>query len=205
MSGQFVEPAGGVSVGDDTIGLGIIRTMRGGSFSDNATGYLQVGLVGGATAIANGRAIKFQRTGGNSFSPIDGSGYTLTGADTLYVLVAPDGTRYTFQGFTKNMGALQGIPLTLIEQPNGVRLNYNYKNIAVNNVGTWTRLQSVTSNIGYQIQYNYESDIAYTAADKDRWLNPMSPSVINSAVDPCDPLDNFCPSGYVRACLESHA
>lgn len=198
VSGQFVEPAGGVSVGDDTIGLGIIRTMRGGSFSDNATGYLQVGLVGGATAAANGRAIKFQRTSGNSFSPIDGSGYTLAGADTLYVLVAPDGTRYTFQGFTKNMGALQGIPLTLIEQPNGVRLNYNYKNITVNNVGTWTRLQSVTSNIGYQIQYNYESDIAYTAADKDRWLNPMSPSVINSAVDPCDPLDNFCPSGYVR-------
>lgn len=79
-----------------------------------------------------------------------------------------------------------------IEYPNGIRWTFYYKPDGFYNP-SYYRLQSVTSNTGYQIKLSYQSNVVTSAAvSLNSWRTLSSVTAINNSVDYCDPIADTC-------------
>ncbi len=117
---------------------------------------------------------------GSTYSSLGGDGSTLIiNADGSYTLTARDGTTYHWvanaTGCT-NDGNNAGVAVDKVTYPNGRMLSLYYK------TGAGSRLQSVVSNDGWQIKYNYDTTSG----------NLVSVVGINNAVEYCDPTADTC-------------
>jgi YD repeat-containing protein len=87
-----------------------------------------------------------------------------------------------------------------LEYPDGVRLTFHYLDAqfddfinGINYPLPETRLQSVTTNTGYQIKFFYESDtMTSDPLSKAAWLTVTKAVAINNAIEYCDPDANSC-------------
>lgn len=147
---------------------------------------------------------------GKSFSggvATDGSGDRMIAGN----YVARDGTTITFSNSMLGSGSgnlyinvyaggLVSHLATSITYPNGEKLTLNYRvdySSSYSGAGfyiftRYARLQSVTSNRGYQLKYNYTNNAHGDQFSASTWLNLSSISGINNSVDYCGPVVDTC-------------
>ncbi|WAC59772.1 hypothetical protein [Brevundimonas sp. SL130] len=82
--------------------------------------------------------------------------------------------------------------LSSVTHPNGVVYTFHYKDSTVGGVFK-TRVQSITSNAGYQLKFKYITDVrsAQSPLSPD-WEQISSVTAINNAVEYCDPIADSC-------------
>ena len=137
-----------------------------------------------------GQSIAFQRTG-DTFAPSEGDAATLVLTNGIYTLTLPDGTVGRFSSaLSDSYGtlALNAGFLTQIVYPNGRTIDFTYAiipNIDVTAGGV--RLQSVNSSDGYQLHFDYGSNVA------TGYFHSVSKvTAFNNAVDACAPTALTC-------------
>ena len=112
----------------------------------------------------------------------DGDGGTLTSDASSYTYTARDGTVFVFLNSLGDSSGPVKARVSTITMPDGEILTYYYKTLS----GV-TRVQSVTSNLGFQLKPVYASNSA--GAD---FTKLASVTAINNAVDYCDPTADGC-------------
>ena len=124
---------------------------------------------------------------GGAFEAVDGDG-TLEKPGGQMVYTALDGSVATFGGGVtySPFVANEGLISTLV-RPNGERIVFTYTAITMTSGFQARRLQSVTNNHGYQIHFQYASNV--WSAD---WYRTVTVTALNNAVDACAPTANTC-------------
>jgi RHS repeat-associated protein len=121
----------------------------------------------------------------------DGTGTLEETSTDIFTYTALDGTVATIDRQKRSTyGTLAWMgQVVSIERPNGEVLTYHYAQVLTGEPLPLyaRRLQSVTNNFGYQIHFQYASDTFGTD-----WTRMVGVTVLNNAVDWCDPLANSC-------------
>lgn len=79
-----------------------------------------------------------------------------------------------------------------VSYPNGVIWNIHYKEVQ-SPVLNYLRIQSVTSNTGYQIKFYYESDVMSSDySNASSWQRRVKAVAINNAFEYCNPIADSC-------------
>lgn len=127
---------------------------------------------------------------GSTFTSMDGMGATLVfdTASQNYIYTNRDGVIIRFPAATANED-YDGIRAISVVQPNGLRTEFSNKKWTVSLCGTgcnitYNRVQSITTNEGYQLKLDYSS----TTKPK----NPTKVSVLNMKDVYCDPNADAC-------------
>lgn len=133
---------------------------------------------------------------GQTYVPLVENGATLVRNSGAYVHTSRDGTVATMTDRAASAPYSEESLLSSIVRPDGGTRTFNYKTSqpcgATCPPGTAMRLQSVQSNRGYQIHYEYEAN----NFDPNNGLFFKVKRVvgINSAVQYCSPTADSCPS-----------
>ncbi len=199
-SGDIIASNKHLSIGSDDYGLSLTSVMSAAGWTDSLSGMLEV-TVGGVNswdvsrkASWDNRTYSFQNHGWRSetnatLSQVSGTSYALTLADgsvvTYTELVAP---LYACEP-SSGPCDLYYYP-TKVEKPNGLVISVHYATF-VRPIAWQVRIQSVTNNAGYQIKFNYESNVV-SDSTWNSWINRVSAVAINNAVDYCGPTANTC-------------
>lgn len=137
-----------------------------------------------------------------------GSGYSRAGdgatlSQTLpsdYKLTMRDGTVVTYSQLAPGYFscANDGIPChdyyfaTNVAYPDGLVVKLHYR-VFLGSVMWQVRIQSVTNNAGYQIKFNYQSNvISDNSSTWGPWLSRTSAIAVNNGVEYCDPTADSC-------------
>jgi len=204
MTGIFTATTG-IAVGDAENGLSFTREIRAGLSLDSMLGEISINSPT-YTVSLGGAAERFTLSGG-VFTPVEQRGSTLTLSGSTYTYTTASGMIATFQAPSQayGYGNAQGIVPTAITYPNGKSLTLYYTTgqyIAgwIPNVGPLYvyghRLQSVTSNTGYHIKFQYEADTITSSGNAGLWSNVIKVTGLNDLVDSCSPSAYSCtPSG----------
>ena len=181
---------------------GGLRLIRGrGHFVSNSnlvftlSGDPNVGLA----VTAGLRSIAFDKVGG-VLVPSDGSGAAIVqDSSTQFTLTLENGTVIVFnQQSTHDSYRARG---TSIAYPNGQKLTLHYSSVSwcttfddiCGGTAFATRLEAVTSSLGYIFQYNYAREEAPEFnAEALSWKRLANIRAINTTVDPCAPLAPAC-------------
>lgn len=118
-------------------------------------------------------------------TPVDGSGGSLTriGNSTSWLYVTGNGTKVYFDYRHMHPYVSVGCTITRAEHPDGQVIEWNYSVIS-----NLSRLQSITNNLGYQLHFEYNSNVAsdlynFTYLKKvtafDRTLNPCAVTALS--------------------------
>jgi len=141
------------------------------------------------TVTLEGRSDVFIKTG-TTFAAAEGSSATLVLNGSIYTYTLADGTKALFD---KGLGtytpyvANEG-QITSLTRPNGEVLTYTYTSVQLPNLFYARRLQSVTNNFGYQLQFQY----AYDAAWDNEWQRLVKVTALNNVYDACAPSAFSC-------------
>ena len=144
------------------------------------------------TATVMGSSVNFTESGG-VYTPAEGDNATLVLGTSGYTFTAADGTVAVFGGawvlspFIANRGLISSIT-----KPSGEVITFTYTTTTYNNgsgMVTASRLQSVTNNFGYQLQFQYVDDTAPGSTD---WNTPLKVTALNNAYDACAPTAYSC-------------
>lgn len=151
------------------------------------------------TAVMMGQSIAFKRTG-DTFAASEGDNAALVLSGGIYTLTLADGTTASYSTATPGpAGTVVNLAfLHTVVQPNGRTIDFNY--VSVLSYGTPTyRLQSVTSSDGYQLHFDYATDVNASGGVGgvgSDWYRVVKVTGLNNAVDACAPLALAC--GYSR-------
>ena len=196
VSGQYSFSLEPIQIGSDVAGLRDERTVRGGSYLDDMMGYFDPNLP---NAVIGGVSIKFDKAADGSFTPKEKNGYSLSGSQFSYTLIAPDGTRYIFGGPSGTVGNAVGFGITSVIYPSGKKLDYYYRTDAIpGRQETASRLQSILSNTGYHLKFMYLLDTMADSSSVPRWKHAMMATVRNQLADPCSTSINSCPDAFTK-------
>jgi hypothetical protein len=203
-----------LSIGSEPYGLTLTRYLnldRG--WVDSFTGQLDVSISGqyhdivATTAFLGNRTWSFQDRAGNApFEPgvtlqaaglgLPPVGYEVTlqdGTVVTYSRLAPP-EYYSCPNTPSNGDAChEYYYATNIAYPNGLVVKPHYR-VFLGTLPVWhVRIQSVTSNAGYQIKFNYQSNtISNDPNTRQPWLTRVSAIAVNSGVEFCDPTADTC-------------
>jgi YD repeat-containing protein len=150
----------------------------------------------------HGQAHRFTDNGNGTFSSVDGDGSTLILDGDSFTYTARDGTEFRFSQELGDDGLtpLVHSRLSTITRPDGEVLTYHYRlepgyqyctrpdKFDCNNLVDKGRVQSVTSNLGYQLKATYVSDSPMMAS----FNSLLKVTAINNAIDYCNPAANAC-------------
>ncbi len=198
-TGQIQIPTGELAIGPLTPG----QLRYGGyTFGANSTNSNTIAISTSGQVILG--------SVGKSFSDgiaTDGSGDKFVGG----IYIARDGTKIAFSNSMLGTGSgnlyiniyaggLVSYLATGITYPNGEKITFNYRvdsSSSYSGAGfyiytKYVRLQSVTSNRGYQLKYNYANNANGDQFSASTWLNLVSVTGINNAVDYCGPVVDTC-------------
>ena len=125
-----------------------------------------------------------------------GGSYTALRGTAATMVTNSDGTlTYTQADNTKRLYGIKVSSIlwliTRITEPNGLLTVFSYKSAVVGGT-TIYRLQSVRRNDGLMFKYSYASNTAPTTLGDDPWLRVRGVTAINTAIEYCDPLADFC-------------
>ena len=202
-TGRMSLSYGSVSIGNPSSGgLTYGRSLDDFNFRDSLSGY----MVNGSTVVIGGSSETFS-SAGSGFTPMEGSGSTLTvsnNGQTIYTYTQADGTTAVFQAtpftggvipvatvYTRAGGA--SALMTSLTKPNGQKLTFNYEaRRIVTNTGPYpmfkeyVRLRSVDSNAGYRAILTYLRETVNTNSDLDDSAFAVSRvDMYNTKVDQC--------------------
>ncbi|MBB5986635.1 hypothetical protein [Sphingobium lignivorans] len=194
-SGNIVYSRRELSIGPEgNMGLQLDRIYSGGTLRDNYSNLYSVnidnllGTVYSFSAQLGNNSDQFpdESASGNEVGPYgSGGGYKLN-----------DGTLITY-------------PVVIIEQwqdaffsafyaadkvtyPNGVQWIFHYKSVQSPTIN-YLRIQSVTSNTGYQIKFQYATNAMNgDFSNSGLWRQRTKAIAINNAYEYCDPLADGC-------------
>lgn len=199
-SGDIVASNKHLSIGSDEYGLSLTSVLSGAGWTDSLSGMLEVSLGG-----VNNSEISRRASWGNKSYSFPSHGWRSETNATLsqlsatsYALTLADGTVVTYTELVAPMYICEGTSdpcagyfyPTKVERPNGLVISVHYATF-VRPVAWQVRIQSVTNNAGYQIKFNYESNVV-SDATYNSWIKRVSAVAINSAVDYCAPTANAC-------------
>ncbi|TWB39022.1 RHS repeat-associated core domain-containing protein [Nitrospirillum pindoramense] len=194
--------AGGLSYGRSFIGTGWRDTLIGGI---DATGNVYTVSLGGASesfTLANG--VFTNAGGGPSTLTVDSFGQ-------IFTYTMADGTVASFQhsvccnvglqsysGTTSTMGRANQARIVTMTFPSGEIWTWNYVYSTFvdadgsNKPKPFGRLQSVSSNLGYQIRYIYLANNTTLIDDLRNWVSVTGVVGFNMAEEVCDPKAQQC-------------
>ena len=210
-SGNVSEVDVGPSVGD--LKAGGLQHVRFKSGPGWRHGYMiAIDRVDNTTTVMiGGKALKFTSSG-TTHTSAGGDGTTLVENSTGFVFTDRDGTKITFQKNQLDASYYSSVSAyaTSIQSANGETLTLHYKTSSYN-WSTWTdftgtisidvavvRLQSVTSNSGYQLKYSYAANQTTNVyggdpnSGNDDWYGITKVQAINNAGEYCDPAGDSC-------------
>jgi RHS repeat-associated protein len=141
------------------------------------------------------------------FSSVANNGSTLAQTGSALTFTASDGTiavySTAYSGSTVAYAA-NGAALVSLQRPNGDRLDYAWEGVTYcsfreesgecNTYSNAVRLEGVTSNRGFQVNFRYASDAVPEDFGEvtNEWLRRTGAIGINLAVDYCSPYDGAC-------------
>ncbi|TWB48962.1 polymorphic toxin-type HINT domain-containing protein [Nitrospirillum viridazoti] len=201
--------SGGLSYGRSFIGLGWRDSLMGGI---DATGNVYTVSLGGASesfTLANGI---FTNAGGGP------STLTLDSFGQIFTYTMADGTVASFQnsvccnvglqsysGTTSTMGRANQARIVTMTFPSGEIRTWNYVYATFkdadgsNKPKPFGRLQSVSSNFGYQIRYIYLANNTTLIDQLRNWVSVTGVVGFNMAEEVCDPAAQQCTAAETRA------
>jgi len=175
------------------------------ALSNSGSSY--VVAIGGATD-------KFTLSGG-VYTNDDGNGSTLEliSGGPNYLYKSKDGTEIVFDATYYDEGYVNGAPAgmakaTSVKYPDGVEIRLYYKKATYGvplwgQTWTYSRLQSVTNNLGYQLKFEYETNstpppmsdgsLFYSEyALLVSWGTLQKVTALNNGEEYCDPTADTC-------------
>ncbi len=189
LSGAIKGPDHTISIGQpgqSGLSITVNYNSAGNGFTHNMLGMTNKEPVIGEgsdypwvyVTVPQGTTVYYQRDVDNNYHLIDGSGSLTGGTTSAHVYTALDGTRAVYQ--TK---ALWGL-VQSVTRPNGEVWTFHYQGeIGVPN----KRLKSVTSNLGYQLHFEYLTEV-----EGSDWGELTKVTAFNNTVDWCAPLAATC-------------
>jgi RHS repeat-associated protein len=179
-----------LSIGDaSSTHMVYVRTPNRGGFSSNLDGYVFLGANNVTSVVMGGGAETFD-TSNFTYTPLNGTPSTLTynAGTQIWTYVQGDGTVVHFSGYMENEQSEQGVGgigglITDITYPDGEKLTYHYKDYNGGLPDHYSRLQSVTNNLGYMIKFTYDPSNKYLLTQA---------FAVNSAREYCDPDGDSC-------------
>ena len=141
------------------------------------------------TVTLDGRADVFFLDQG-VFVPAEGSTATLVRNGSIYTYTLADGTKAIFDKSLSTLSpyiANEG-QVTSLTRPNGEMRSYAYSSATLPSGFTARRLQSVTNNFGYQLQFQYGADGAWSS----EWQRLAKVTALNNAFDAGAPSAFSC-------------
>lgn len=184
FSGEFTYASPSISVGTAEGGLSYTATY------DTAINYWRHSVWGGVhrtpvlpgpsqapiwSVTVMGDSAVFSEDGSGGYQIVEGDG-ALTETAGTFAYTALDGTVAVFGGpSTFNRYLANAGLITSLTRPNGEVLNWTYN--------TDTLIQSVVSNRGYQLQFNYTTVASAPA---------IVITALNNAIDACSPTAASC-------------
>lgn len=186
----FQEP--GVSIGGESVGaLSYARFLSGG-WRTNFTNALDIRIEAEYNIYSRSM----------SYGGISRSEYSNNMGQMLPLLAdghdwdsLRDGTSLDFSKEFVSISGAQQQYINFIKKvtfPNGVVYTFHYKDSTEGGIFK-TRVQSITSNAGYQLKFNYFSNERDPSSPLSYdWERVVSVVAINNSVDFCDPSADFC-------------
>ena len=205
MTGKFTATTG-FTIGDAESGLSFSREIQANVSIDNMLGTISIN--GSSYTVTIGSSSEQFTLSGGVFTPVEQRGSTLTLAGGNYTYRSGGGTTAIFQAPSQSytFGNAEGIVPTSITEPNGKTLTFYYT-VGQVQVGSspsgpiytyGRRLQSVTSNTGYQVHFSYELDALTPSSNRGLWMNVIKVMGLNDLVDSCSPTAMSCTSSGSR-------
>jgi RHS repeat-associated protein len=196
-TGAFHVTAAAISVGDPA-GSGMTYS-KGRGISEEFDYWLDdLGGTPKQVRVNFGTTSKVFTLNGAVYVSDQGDGSTVTeNGNSTFTYRSADGTTITF-GQTLSFNFLYAP--TTVQRPSGESQTYYYKSVPgfiADQSGAPTpynavRLQSVTNNYGYQAKFGYQSNVAIDVPTTTQFLTRNSVTLINNAVDACDPNADTC-------------
>ena len=201
--GSLVLPPVSVSIGSGGSSLGYSRVITDTSRWDSTRGSV-TSWSGGVTVTIGTSSEDFTGSG-STYTPKIPNGSTLTYNAGNYTYTARDGTVATFS--SPNVVSDEGTTLiTSLTRPNGETLTYTRTtaNVQVQLIcppyggqctpvyKTFSRLQSIRSNLGYLLHVKYAADTAAAVGDLNNWFLRTKITLVNLGTDYCDPTATSC-------------
>ena len=205
VSGNFNFQTTEVAIGESDGGLALTRGRVNLGWRDSNQGSLEI--AGATHTVVLGLESEVFTLSGGVFTPKSNSGATLTQSGATFTLTTSSGTvaRYTTTYCYTPTGNACTTRAALYEivKPNGETTNYHYvtqtyvrSTNPVVVIGTVVRLQSITNNRGYRLQYVYKANSMTGATPLNtrigNWLAVASVTGANNAVDYCAPTAFSC-------------
>ncbi|MDP2182352.1 MAG: RHS repeat-associated core domain-containing protein [Actinomycetota bacterium] len=209
VSGYFNFQTTEVMIGQPGAGgLSLTRGRLRSGWRDSNQGSLSIS--GSTHTVVSGLGAEVFTLSGGVFTPKSNNGSTLTRSGTTYTFTTSTGTvlRYTTVYCYTSAGAActNQAALSEIVTPNGERTNYHY--VTEEYIRSWhpasgepvygtlVRLQSITNNRGYRLQYGYKSNTMQGGDALNirilNWLAVASVTGANNAIDYCAPTAFGC-------------
>ena len=194
IDGSFTWTQQDISIGKaEWGGLAYSRHRIAGGWTDNFRMFVTQATESGtnyAYVTLGPVAQKFKQVG-STWSPDIPNGATLTQSGSTWTYVAADGTIVTLVNAGRSLGAR----VTQIKAPSGDIQTFTYKASS-----TDERLQSVTTNTGWQLKFGYDND-SWTAGTATQWKQLTEATAINNASEYCDPAADSCtlPTNWVKS------
>lgn len=201
LTGELHAPVRSVTIGQPgESALSYTRAFADGLTTDTFESRARGGTTS-ATLHFLGGTVNFTKNSSGVFVPINGDGSTLTITSSTWTYTARDGTQILFS--TGLAGGLAKARITTIKKPDGEELTYHYRvenpppcpvDETCLNMGPAVRVQSVTSNLGYQLKAAYASDVAWLdRMSQDPEFNRLVKVVaVNRGTDYCAPTADSC-------------
>jgi RHS repeat-associated protein len=211
LSLAFTTASTPVQIGDGDSGLHFQREIRFGLYADNLLGTIKIS--GSSYTVAIGGSADVFTLSGGSYVPVEqrGSALSYNSGTSIYTYTMADGTVATFlSGGSYSYGNAQGIVLQAITYPSGKKLDFHYT------IGSFVsspgfvqppvyaygrRLQSVTSNTGYQMKFSYQYATISGSGDVGQWGHVVKITGLNDLFDSCATSANSCTPASARPSL----
>ena len=213
VTGQFVHEAVDVAIGPPAEG-GIVhsRIWANGGWRDSLSGTIAVS--GSTYVVSLGGVSEAFTKSGSIFTPVSNRGATLVQTSpTILTFTTSDGTVATYStSYSGNTMAYQAnnAALMSVRRPNGDLLTFTWDGTTYCKTrdrqsggclvyANATRINAVTSNRGYQINFTYASNSPPDAPTPPAgtWLRRTGAVGVNLAVDYCSPQAHGC-TGLTR-------
>ncbi len=202
-TGFMTANAPGISIGSGGESLSYQRTLRtssnGGSVAwSNPYEYAVYGGAGSSVQVAAGdRTINFTyNSTTHLYANGQGGGETLTNSGASWTLTLADGTVVQMDPSAFNQladnwryGGLVTAVGNSIVFPNKEKWTLTYKQVSTGSMTSFVRLQSVKSSNGNMAKFEYADN---SATYSYNWGSLTKVTLLNTAVDYCDPTADSC-------------
>lgn len=192
-----------VSIGNKISGMTYSRLWNGNGWRDNYTFSMDV--AGSINTLSLGNVTEvFTGNPTVGYTPAIPNGSTLTynSLTMRHTWTMANGRKFITQtGLNYGSDPYLDKDAEIVE-PDGERIKLTYRSAPTQPctpgatcIYRTLRLQSATSTTGYQAKLEYESDDASNlsnAASKKAWLNVTKVTMLNNAVDYCNPSADHC-------------